>query len=43
MAGYEAIFEATSGKKRLSVPLKIANTTARVRVSSNEIKPLIFR
>ncbi len=43
MAGYEAIFEAKSGKERVSVLLKIANTTARVQVSSDDIEPVDIR
>lgn len=43
MAGYEAIFEATSGKERVSLLLKIVNTTARVQVSSHDIEPADWR
>lgn len=40
MAGYEAIFEARSGKERVSLLLEIANVSARVQVSSHDIEPL---
>lgn len=40
MAGYEAIFEAGTGRERVSLLLEIANTTARVQVSSHDIEPL---
>ena len=43
MAGYEAIFEAGSGKERVSLLLEIANTTARVQVSSHDIEPVASR
>ena len=43
MAGYEAIFEAKTSKERVSVLLKIANTTARVQVSSHDIEPADLR
>jgi transcriptional antiterminator RfaH len=40
MAGYEAIFEARTSKERVSLLLKIANTTARVKVSRHDIEPV---
>ncbi len=40
MAGYEAIFEAHSGKERVSLLLEIANTRARVQVSRHDIEPV---
>ena len=40
MAGYEAIFEAGSGRERVSLLLDIANTTARLLVSSHDIEPV---
>ena len=40
MAGYEAIFEARSGKERVSLLLEIANTRARVQVSADDIEPV---
>jgi transcriptional antiterminator RfaH len=40
MAGYEAIFEARSGKQRVSLLLEIANTRARVQVSRDDIEPI---
>jgi transcriptional antiterminator RfaH len=43
MAGYEAIFEAKSGKERVSLLLGIANTTARVKVSRHDIEPVNWR
>jgi transcriptional antiterminator RfaH len=43
MAGYEAIFEARTSKERVSLLLKIANTTARVKVSRHDIEPADWR
>ncbi len=43
MAGYEGIFEARTGKQRVSLLLEIANTTARVEVSGDDIEPVSFR
>lgn len=40
MAGYEAIFEAGTGRERVSLLLEIANTTARVQVSGHDIEPI---
>jgi transcriptional antiterminator RfaH len=40
MAGYEAIFEAHSGKERVSLLLEIANTRARVQISRHDIEPV---
>ena len=40
LAGYEAIFEAGTGRERVSLLLEVANTTARVQVSGHDIEPL---
>lgn len=42
MSGYEAIFEASTGKERISLLLEIANTTARVQVSRHDIEPVTW-
>ena len=39
MAGYEAIFAATTGKERVLLLLEIAGTAAKVQVGAEQIEP----
>jgi transcriptional antiterminator RfaH len=40
MAGYDAIFEAKSGRERVTVLLEIAGQYARVQISTHQLDPL---
>jgi transcriptional antiterminator RfaH len=44
MAGYEAIFQARTGKERVVLLLQLAqDRTARIQVSANDIEPVLRR
>ena len=43
MAGYEAIFQARTGKERVLLLLKLAqDRTARIQVSGHDIEPVVL-